>query len=174
MARKLKIIQPFNREPQIRYQYKAGQVKLTASALWQLQYLSSGPNGMSEEYIKNSCVPEFYLGADHASGSGWLAGGGVHLISLKPRTSSLWNEKTYKVNERMTALSYEAHVKYTGRRFSFAAKSLLASCLDHTALSMILGSSAACSYASYTAAYSSVLPAPCDGSLSPNSLSYKD
>lgn len=126
--------QPFNREPQIRYQYKAGKVKLTASALWQLQYLSSGPNGMSEEYIKNSCVPEFYAGADYTSGNGWLAGGGVHLISLKPRTSSVWNEKTYKVNERMTTFSYEAHVKYTGRNFAFAAKSLMASCLDHTAL----------------------------------------
>lgn len=126
--------QPFNREPQIRYQYKAGKVKLTASALWQLQYLSSGPNGMSEEYMKNSCVPEFYLGADYSSAGGWLAGAGVHLISLKPRTSSLWNEKTYKVNERMTTLSYEAHVQYAGRNFSFAAKSLLASCLDHTAL----------------------------------------
>lgn len=126
--------QPFNREPQIRYQYKAGSVKLTASALWQLQYLSSGPKGMSEEYLKNSCVPEFYLGADYASGNGWLAGGGVHLISLKPRTSSTWNEHIYKVKERMATLSYEAHVKYTGRNFSFAAKSLLASCLDHTAL----------------------------------------
>lgn len=126
--------QPFNREPQLRYQYKAGKVKLTASALWQLQYLSSGPNGMSEEYIKNSCVPELFIGADYASGGGWLAGGGVHLISLKPRTASVWNEKTYKVNERMTTLSYEAHVKYTGRNFAFAAKSLMASCLDHTAL----------------------------------------
>lgn len=126
--------QPFNRSPQLRYQYKVGKVKLTASAIWQLQYLSSGPNGMSEEYIKNSCVPEFYVGADYASGNGWLAGAGIHLISLKPRTSAVWNEKTYKVNERMTALSYEAHVKYTGRNYTFAAKSLMASSLDHTAL----------------------------------------
>lgn len=126
--------QPFNRSPQLRYQYKAGKVKLTASAIWQLQYLSSGPNGMSEEYIKNSCVPEFYVGADYVSGNGWLAGAGIHLISLKPRTSSVWDEKTYKVNERMTAFSYEAHVKYTGRNYTFAAKSLMASSLDHTAL----------------------------------------
>ena len=36
--------QPFNRSPQIRYQYKANsRVQLTASVLWQLQYLSSGP-----------------------------------------------------------------------------------------------------------------------------------
>lgn len=126
--------QPFNREPQIRYQYKAGKMKLTASALWQLQYLSSGPNGMSEEYIKNSCVPEFYLGADFIDGKGWLAGAGVHLISLKPRTQAVIGDKTYKVNERMTTYSYEAHVKYTGRNFGFAAKSLMASVLDHTAM----------------------------------------
>lgn len=126
--------QPFNRSPQIRYQYKTGKVKLAASAIWQLQYLSSGPKGMSEEYIKNSCVPELYVGADFASGQGLLAGAGIHLISLKPRTSSEWNEKVYKVNERMTALSYEAHLKYTGANFTFAAKSLLASSLDHTAM----------------------------------------
>lgn len=126
--------QPFNRQPQIRYQYKAGKIKLTASALWQLQYLSSGPNGMSEEYIKNSGIPEFYAGADFTDGKGFLFGAGVHLISLKPRTTSEWNNETYKVNERMTTFSYEAHLKYTGRNFAFAAKSLMASSLDHTAL----------------------------------------
>lgn len=126
--------QPFNRSPQIRYQYATNRVKWTVSALWQLQYLSSGPAGTSEEYIKNSCVPEFYAGADYTSGSGWLAGAGVHLISLKPRTTSEWSGKTYKVNERITALSYEAHLKYTGTHYTFAAKSLIASCLDHTAL----------------------------------------
>lgn len=126
--------QPFNRSPQIRYQYTSGKVKLTASALWQLQYTSSGPKGMSEDYIKNSCVPELFAGADFTPADGWLAGAGVHLLSLKPRTSSDWKDRTYKVNERMTTYSYEAHVKYTGRNYTFAAKSLMASCLDQTAL----------------------------------------
>lgn len=126
--------QPFNRSPQIRYQYTTSKVKLTASALWQLQYLSSGPKGMSEDYIKDSCVPEFYVGADFTPANGWLAGAGVHLISLKPRTTSEWKDKIYKVNERMTTYSYEAHLKYTGRNYTFAAKSLMASCLDQTAL----------------------------------------
>lgn len=134
--------QPFNREPQIRYQYDVKNVRLTASLLWQLQYLSSGPQGMSEAYIKNSCVPEIYLGADYSSTDGWMAGAGAHLISLKPRTTSDWNGQTYQVNERMTALSYEAHLKYSGRRFTFAAKTLVASALDHTAL---LGGYGVCS-----------------------------
>ena len=43
-------------------------------------------------------------------------------------------DKVYKVNERMTTYSYEAHLKYTGRNYTFAAKSLMASCLDQTAL----------------------------------------
>ncbi|MEG1544275.1 MAG: DcaP family trimeric outer membrane transporter [Tannerellaceae bacterium] len=126
--------QPFNRSPMVRYQYKAGQVKLTAAALWQLQYLSGGPKGMSEDYIKNSCVPEFYVGADYAPATGWLLGAGIHLISLKPRTTSEWKEKIYKVDERMTTYSYEAHLKYAGHDFAFAAKSLMASALDQTAL----------------------------------------
>ena len=34
----------------------------------------------------------------------------------------------------MTAFSYEAHLKYSGRNYTFAAKTLMASALDHTAL----------------------------------------
>ena len=127
--------QPFNRSPQIRYQYKANsRVQLTASVLWQLQYLSSGPKGMSEDYIKNSCIPEMFVGADFTPADGWLMGLGTHMISLKPRTSTEWKEQTFKVNERMTAFSYEAHLKYSGRNYTFAAKTLMASALDHTAL----------------------------------------
>ena len=127
--------QPFNRSPQIRYQYKANsRVQLMASVLWQLQYLSSGPKGMSEDYIKNSCIPEMFVGADFTPADGWLMGLGAHMISLKPRTSTEWKEQTFKVNERMTAFSYEAHLKYSGRNYTFAAKTLMASALDHTAL----------------------------------------
>ena len=54
--------QPFNRSPQIRYRYTSGKgLQLTGAVLWQLQYLSAGPNGKSEEYIKNSCIPEVYV-----------------------------------------------------------------------------------------------------------------
>ena len=80
--------QPFNRSPQLRYQYKTKEITLTASAIWQMQYTSSGPDGMSEDYMKNSCMPEFYLGADWQHDNGWIAGAGAHLISLSPRKQS--------------------------------------------------------------------------------------
>lgn len=130
--------QPFNREPQIAFTWRTGRFSLTASALWQLQYMSSGPEGASENYLKNSCVPEIFLGADYRQ-ERWLAGAGVHLISLKPRTSSTvtdasGNEQRFKVNERMTTFSCEARLQYQAPAWRFAAKTLLASCLDHTAL----------------------------------------
>lgn len=130
--------QPFNREPQIAVSYRSGAWEWTGAALWQLQYTSSGPNGSSESYLKNSCVPEIYVGADYRNPS-WTAGIGFHLISLKPRTSSVvvdeaGNEHRYRVNERMTTCSWEGHVQYQSCKWRVAAKTMLASCLDHTAL----------------------------------------
>ena len=131
--------QPFSRAPQIRYRYTNHNFQLTGAAVWQSQYLSQGPAGKSQEYIKKSCVPEIYIGADYKKG-GLLAGVGVELLSLKPRTESIMQEygivngkeqvlatHKYKVDERITTLSYEAHVKYTNKNWFIGAKSVLGS-----------------------------------------------
>ena len=128
--------QPFNRSPLLRYRYRSKAWQWTAAAIWQLQYLSAGPNGKSEEYIKNSCVPEFYFGVDYKAG-GWIAGAGAEVLSLVPRTVSEWEGKVYKVKERITTVSAEAHLKYVDSRWNVAAKTLLASNL--TQVSMIGG-----------------------------------
>ncbi len=126
--------QAFNREPQLRYQYKFPAIELTAAAMWQLQYTSNGPSGKSLDYMKNNCLPEFFAGADIVGIKGWRFGAGVHTMSLKPRLSSEWQGKTYKVNEHLRSFSYEAHLQYCDRNFMFAAKSYMASCLDHVSL----------------------------------------
>lgn len=119
--------QPFNRSPQIRYRYTDRNLQLTGALLWQSQYLSQGPAGKSQAYIKNSCIPEVYVGADYKS-EGLLAGAGIELLSLKPRTQAIGeNGHTYKVNERITTLSYEAHVKYTNKDWFLGAKTVLGS-----------------------------------------------
>lgn len=128
--------QPFNRSPLLRYRYRSKGWQWTAAAVWQLQYLSAGPNGKSEEYIKNSCVPEFYFGVDYKR-PGLIAGAGAEVLSLVPRTVSEWEGKVYKVKERITTVSAEAHVKYTDACWTVAAKTLLASNL--TQASMIGG-----------------------------------
>lgn len=127
--------QPFSRAPQIRYRYTDKNFLLTGALVWQSQYLSVGPIGKSHEYIKKGCVPEVYIGADYKSG-GLLAGVGVELLSMKPRTESIMqgaaNEHgqtihKYKVDERLTTLSYEAHVKYTNKDWFLGAKTVLGS-----------------------------------------------
>ena len=123
--------QPFSRAPMLRYRYTNKRLQLTGAAIWQLQYLSAGPNGKSEDYIKNSGVPEFYVSADYVT-SDFIAGAGMEILSLKPRTQSTVDNKTYKVNERVTALSFEAHAKYTAANWLLSAKTLLASNLTQT------------------------------------------
>lgn len=125
--------QPFSRAPMIRFQYNLSDIRFTGAAIWQSQYLSAGPAGKNQNYIKNSCVPEFYVGVDYKKNR-WLAGAGIELLSLKPRTESTVDGKTYKVNERLTSLSYEAHIKYTNRDWMVAAKTLLASNLTQTSM----------------------------------------
>ena len=129
--------QPFNRSPMFRLRHKVERVEFLAATIWQLQYQSMGPNGSSEDYIKNSCIPEIYIGADYAPKNGWLIGAGARLISLKPRTSATWNNNIYKVDERITTLSYEAHLKYTGKKVTIAAKSFLTSATEN--MSMLSG-----------------------------------
>lgn len=138
--------QPFSRAPQIRYRYNHNHLQLTGAAVWQSQYLSQGPEGKSQKYIKNSCIPELYIGVDYKS-EGFLAGVGIELLSLKPRTENskvvgyrnnpqggedieIW--KTYKVDERITTLSYEAHAKYTTKDWFIGAKTVLGSNMTQT------------------------------------------
>ena len=129
--------QPFSRAPQVRYRFNHNGLQLTASAVWQSQFLSNGPDGKSNKYIKNSCVPEIHFGADYKT-SNLIVGAGADMTSLVPRTQSTVTiddiTKTYKVNERITTVSGEVHAKYTTPMWYFAAKSTLASNLTQTSM----------------------------------------
>ena len=83
---------PFSRTPQVRYDRKAGKYTLTATALYQFQYLSYGPkendlnsSTTSFEYARKAIVPEIYLQAMYKNGN-FMAGAGVDILTLKPRT----------------------------------------------------------------------------------------
>ena len=132
--------QPFSRAPQLRYRFTHKNFMLTAAALWQSQYLSVGPKSdkvgetatqKHQSFIKNSCVPEFYVGMDYKSEE-IQVGAGLHLSSLTPRVQSVVDKETYKVSERITALSGEVHMKYTHKLFKMAVKSVLSSNLTQT------------------------------------------
>lgn len=126
--------QPFSRAPQIRYRYTNKNFQLTGAAVWQSQYTSQGidldnptKSKKSHEYLKNGCIPEIYVGADYKNG-GFLIGAGIEMLSMKPRKEAIsGNGKRFKVDERITTLSYEAHMKYTNKDWFIGAKSVLGS-----------------------------------------------
>lgn len=138
--------QPFSRAPQARYRFHKKKFQLTAAAIWQSQYLAVGPadnkagtvdTKKSQDFLKNSLTPEFYLGLDYKTPN-LLAGVGLEMMSMTPRTTSIvgatddFKGTEYRVHERITSLSYEAHVKYQKESFLLAAKSVLGSNLTQT------------------------------------------
>lgn len=134
--------QPFSRAPQIRYRFTSRNFMLTAAAVWQSQYLSVGPKTnkpgetstqKSQEFMKKSCVPEFYLGVDYKR-PGLIAGAGLHVSSITPRTQSETEDAVYFVNERVTGISGEAHVKYTKENWLVSAKTVLGTNLTQTSI----------------------------------------
>ena len=125
--------QPFSRAPQIRYRFTDNAFRLTATLLWQSQYLSVGPasnvsmetaTAKSQNYIKNSCVPEIAIVLDYKEDK-WIAGIGADITSIVPRTQAEYNGKVAKVTERITSLSAEAHLKFKSAKWLVAAKTVL-------------------------------------------------
>lgn len=141
--------QPFGRAPQIRYRHNSGALQLQAAAVWQSQFKSHGPtaddgsgNSRIQAPHKNSNIPELALGIDYKA-NGWIVGVGIDMLSIVPRTkafvpdvlaNSIDATTTYKVDERLTTVSYEAHVKYQKDKLFLAAKSTLGSNFTHTSM----------------------------------------
>ena len=135
--------QPFGRAPQIRYRHNNGALQLQAALVWQSQFKSHGPtaddgtgkgNARNQYPHKNSTIPEIALGIDYKA-NGWIAGVGIDMLSIAPRTKAIGaDETTYKVDERLTTVSYEAHLKYQKDKLFFAAKSVLGANFTHTSM----------------------------------------
>lgn len=130
---------PFSRTPQITFNYHPGRTfSLTASALWQMQYTSGGPEGNSANYIKYSNTPELYFGINYET-NGWLARAGVDFLNIKPRykgeASMLQNGDTVTytalVDDKISTLSPFVYLQYKGSKFQFCIKSILAQSGEH-------------------------------------------
>ena len=95
---------PFSRTPQVTYDVNFSQnVGLTASAIWQMQYTSTGPEGASANYIKYGCTPELYLGLNFKGSKGLLRVG-ADMLSIKPRKYNAAGDKT--VSDRLTTFNF--------------------------------------------------------------------
>jgi len=115
---------PFNRSPQINYNYKVDKVSFTGAAIWQFQYVSAGPNGKSMLYQRNANMPELYAGVDYKY-KGLSFGTFADYLTLQPRSQSIIDNKTYKVNEQLGSFSFGAYAGYSHNLLSIKAKSIL-------------------------------------------------
>lgn len=128
---------PFSRTPQIKMDAQLGKkFTLTASALWQMQYTSTGPEGASANYIKYAYTPECYLGLSYLPNPNMLLRAGVDMLSIAPRhTGTVLNnqgqEVKVKVSDRITTFSPFLYLQYKHKDFSLKAKTVFAEAGEH-------------------------------------------
>lgn len=107
-------IQPFSRNPQIRFAQKFGAMSFIATAYTQRDFQSGGPQGSSSIYMRNSGLPGFNVQAQFQL-TGLLFGLGGDFKTLKPRTVS---DKNYLTNETVSSYAGMAYGKISSGDFS--------------------------------------------------------
>lgn len=83
----------FSRNPQVRLTQSLGNFKLQLAALSQLDFTTTGPDGASPKYLRNSTLPEMdfqvqYGIKNETKGTEFLIGAGIDYIILTPRLST--------------------------------------------------------------------------------------
>jgi len=83
----------FSRNPQIKLTQSIGKLKISLTALSQLDFVSDGPQGPSPKYARNSVLPELNLQLQYGlknetTGLEFLVGGGINYLMLTPRLST--------------------------------------------------------------------------------------
>jgi len=135
-----------SRTPQLTYTVAKGGWGLTASALYQLQYMYNGPsfsNGVwssvaSTDYALRALVPEVFLGVQY-SGDRVLAQLGSTCQSLRPRTVGYRTvdvdgapvQIATRVNEWLTSFTPTFYFQYTEREVAVKYRFLLAQNTSH-------------------------------------------
>ena len=92
---------PFSRTPQVNFEKAMGDgMSITAAAIWQMQYTSTGPDGAKADYQRNGLIPELYAGIN-IKGDNSLVRVGADLLSIKPRRYG----SSGIVDDRLTTLN---------------------------------------------------------------------
>jgi hypothetical protein len=103
---------PLERSAQLRYSYSASaNSKFSIAASTQLDFKSTGPNGPSTEYLRNSAVPE--LNATYVLGlkSKFLIGANMGYKTLKPQLSYAVGSSIYKSEESIGSYHFNLFSK---------------------------------------------------------------
>ena len=122
--------QPFNRSPQVRYNYKMKELTLSATAAYELQYKSKGPAGTSDQYARNAAIPEMILSAEYKKGS-FTTGAGVSYKMIKPLMSTTGTNGTYITDETLNSTSFNGYAQFKKNKFCIKAKGIYGENMSH-------------------------------------------
>lgn len=137
--------QPFNRSPQIRFDYKPNsKFILSAAMVSEFQYKSYGftkidamdPKAMSyadksECFNRNAGIPEMILNAEMNNG-GFTIGAGSSLKYIKPTLYTVGSDtKKYVSEELLQSLSFVGYSQYVKNRFTIKIKAVLGQNMTH-------------------------------------------
>ena len=121
---------PYSRTVQARYTQYMGKIEAVAVAAFQLDNKSSGPNGGSAEYLRNSCIPDLTAMLRYNSGRFFL-GLGYNFLLLKPRTSLIDDEGNAHITNTMFAShSATLFAKYDFDNWSLRMQAIAAQNMD--------------------------------------------
>ncbi|MCK7511616.1 MAG: hypothetical protein MZV70_51265 [Desulfobacterales bacterium] len=85
---------PFSRNPQVRLVYMPGKISFTLVAYSQRDFTSSGPDGNSSKYIRNSGTPGMHLQVKIPAGGNLTAWAGVDYKTIRPEIKTSANIET--------------------------------------------------------------------------------
>lgn len=131
--------QPFARNPQLRVNQQLGKFNITATALWQLEFASTGPIGPNTIYLRNASVPIFNLrfefySKNESNGNEFLAGIGVNYKSIQPRMKT---DSAYKTSVKENSTGFSAYFKMKSKPITLKLNGFYGG--DATDLTMIGG-----------------------------------
>ena len=138
---------PYARSPQLMADVAfLKHFTLTAGLLYPMEFMPTGPQGESVDYVKYGLVPELYAGLSFCS-EHFMAKAGADFLSIRPRWRTLSNGSSYykgsAVKDRLSMISPMGYVEYSKGLFKVNAKAVLASGGDHLRL---MGGYALCDY----------------------------
>ena len=113
---------PFSRTPLVQMDANLGSNWIvSAAAIWQMQYQSTGPVGGSALYMKYGKTPELYAALGYKT-KDFLLRAGVDMVSIKPRVLGTLDGSTVKVSDRKTSVLGYVYTQYTHKKFAVKAK----------------------------------------------------
>ena len=99
---------PFSRNPQVRLTQKAGIAGLTFTAYTQRDFVSSGPDGSGNKYLRNSGLPGLNFQVRVPAGSLFTGWAGIDYKLLQPELRTTTN---YITDEKLGSLTFFATAK---------------------------------------------------------------